>query len=65
MHMTGFNAEESYSLRFRIICSKGQGPWSPTHYPNLHVALIFNCDTPCRPQPAVGIASYERGVIVG
>ncbi|GFO57601.1 hypothetical protein GMSM_46080 [Geomonas sp. Red276] len=31
MHMSGFASGQNYHLRFRLICSKGEGPWSPTH----------------------------------
>lgn len=31
MHLSGFTAGQNYNLRFRLICSKGEGPWSPTH----------------------------------
>ncbi|MCM0080081.1 hypothetical protein L4X63_00595 [Geomonas sp. Red32] len=31
MHLKGFTTGQDYKLRFRMICSQGEGPWSPTH----------------------------------
>lgn len=31
MHMKGDTPGENHHLRFRFICTKGNGPWSPTH----------------------------------
>ena len=31
MHLGGFTTGQDYNLRFRLICAKGPGPWSPTH----------------------------------